>query len=209
MSIVSKTIRCMGAALVLFVYSYSWNLNAQQDADSSPHSTIVTNGDYQLCPQDSVRITVFHEDDLTTETRISADGTIQFPLIGTVHIGGKNIYQAGLIIEQELKKDYFVAPQVSVMVTEFGKRQFAILGQVKSPGTYELPAQSSCDLMQAIAIAGGFTRSANPSKITVKRLVKGQQKIFRVNGKELTREDHPASFPILTNDTIIVAENFF
>ena len=162
-----------------------------------------------MASQDVVKITVFREDDLTTVGRIGDDGLVQFPLIGAVRIGGKTVRQAAALIEQELKKDYFVAPQVNVTVTEFAKYRFSILGQVKTPGTYELLAHTNVDLIQAIAMAGGYTRSANPSKIIVKRAVGGEERIIRVNGKDMTKDGKTTSFVVLPGDTIVVAENFF
>jgi len=182
---------------------------SQADVAAPASAVAVTKGDYSLAAQDVVKITVFREDDLTTVARIGGDGVVHFPLIGAVRIGGKTVRQAIAVIEEELKKDYFVAPQVSVTVTEFAKHRFSILGQVKTPGTYELLAHTEVDLIQAIAMAGGYTRSANPSKIIVKRALAGEERIIRVNGKDLTRDGKTKSFAVLPGDTIVVAENFF
>ena len=181
----------------------------QQDSKISETQIVAASGEYQLSAQDAVRIAVFHEEELTTTVRISESGEIQFPLIGTVHIAGKTVRQAAIIIEAALKQDYFVSPQVNVSVVDFAKQRFSILGQVKSPGTYAASGQSSLDFLQAIALAGGYTRSANISKIIVKRNVEGQEKIFHINGKTLTQEGNSQPFFIKNGDTIIVPESFF
>jgi protein involved in polysaccharide export with SLBB domain len=184
---------------------------AQQPSAATPQvarAVPVVDGNYVLSAQDIVQITVFQEDDLTTKTRVGEDGTVQIPLVGSVKIGGKTIRQASAIIEEALRKDYLVAPQVSLSVSDYAKRRFAVLGQVQKPGTYELPGNETLDLMQAIGLAGGYTRSANPSKIIVKRIVQGSERIFRLNGKEMARSGGE-EFRIQPGDTITVEESFF
>src|SRR3954468_24310438 len=90
---------------------------------------------YTLQPNDLVQIKVFQEPDLTTTARVAADGTISFPLIGTVGIGGRTVSGAAGTIRSALAKDYLVDPQVSLTVTDYAKRRFTVLGQVQKGGT--------------------------------------------------------------------------
>ena len=168
----------------------------------------VIDSNHILSAQDIVEISVFQEEELGVKSRISEDGTIQMPLIGTVRIAGRSVREAQAIIEQALKKDYLVAPQVSVSIADFARRRFAVLGQVQKPGTYEMPGNETLDLLQAIGLAGGYTRSANPSKIIVKRVVSGSEKIFRLNGKDMARGG-TERFRVQAGDTITVEESFF
>ena len=168
----------------------------------------IIDGNYVLSVQDVVEITVFQEEELGVKARIGEDGTVGMPLIGAVRIGGRTVRQAQLLIEEALRKDYLVAPQVSVSVADFAKRRFAVLGQVQKPGTYEMPGNEALDLMQAIGLAGGYTRSANPSKIIVKRVVQGSEKVFRLNGKDMARGG-TERFRVQAGDTITVEESFF
>lgn len=197
--------------LVLAVVLVSPAGFGQQSNSRVPKAKAATaaDGGYQLSPNDVITVTVFQEDDLTATTRIAADGTVQLPLIGSINIGRKTVHQAAKAIEAALREDYLVNPQVSVTVTEFAKRRFAILGQVQRPGTYEIPANESLDVIQAIGLAGGYTRSANPGKIIIKRAAPGGDRIFRVNGKELARSGREKSFRIMPGDTITVEESFF
>ncbi len=168
----------------------------------------LADGSYQLAPSEVVKVTVFQEDDLTATARIAEDGTVQLPLIGSVIVGGKTIRQAAATIEAALRQDYLVHPQVSVTIAEFAKRRFAILGQVQRPGTYEIPVNESLDVIQAVGLAGGYTRSANPSKIIVKRVAEGNERVFRLNGKELAKSGRE-TFRVMPGDTITVEESFF
>ena len=84
-----------------------------------------------------------------------------------------------------------------------------MIGQVQRPGTYRFPERQGLDLVQVIGIAGGYTRLANPSRITVKRRVAGKETVIRVDGKRLARDENAAPFPVESGDVITVAERIF
>ena len=66
---------------------------------------------------DNIRVTVFQQPDLTTETRITESGTIAMPLVGEVKIAGLSTIDAANRIAGELKEGKFLRnPQVSVAV---------------------------------------------------------------------------------------------
>jgi polysaccharide export outer membrane protein len=165
--------------------------------------------DYRLVPNDVVEIKVFQEDDLHSTLRISKDGTITFPLIGSVVLGGKTPQEAALTIKAMLAKDYLVNPQVNVTVLEYAKRLFTVLGQVQRPGSYELPDSNTLTLIQAIGMAGGYTRIADPSKITLKRTVDGRQTVQHLNGKKMAGGSVESEFAVSSGDIITVGESIF
>ena len=169
----------------------------------------VADGNYRLALHDVVKVTVYQQEDLTTTARISEDGSIQIPLIGGVEIGGKTVRQASALIETLLRKDYLVHPQVAISIVEFVKKRFTVLGQVKNPGSYEVSASENIDLIQAIGMAGGYTRSANQGKIMIKRVADGAEHVYRINGKELTHGEGAKRFQIMAGDTITVEESLF
>lgn len=164
---------------------------------------------YVLTPNDTVQVDVFQEDDLRTAALISKEGTINFPLIGTVKIAGMTQAQARDLITEKLRADYLVNPQVSLAVARFASKRFTVLGQVGRPGTFELPAQESIDLLEAIAMAGGYTRIAEPGKITVKRRVGNKDQVFSVNAKRMAKNLGTERFIVAPGDTITVAESIF
>jgi polysaccharide export outer membrane protein len=115
---------------------------------------------------DSIRITVFQNPDLTTETRISEQGTITFPLIGEVQLDGLTPARAETrIVEQLVKGKFLVRPQVSVNVLQIRSRQVSVLGQVARPGRYPLDGTSS-NLTDILAAAGGVSQTGD-DKVTV------------------------------------------
>jgi polysaccharide export outer membrane protein len=165
--------------------------------------------DNRLMANDVVQIKVFQEDDLDSLLRISKDGTITFPLIGSVTLGGKTPEEAALTIKAMLAKDYLVNPQVNVTVVEYAKRLFTVLGQVQRPGSFELPNSNPLTLIQAIGMAGGYTRIADPAKITLKRTMDGKETLLHLNARKMAGGNTESGFPIYSGDIITVGESVF
>lgn len=166
-----------------------------------------TSPSHVLVASEMVAIKVFGEPDLDTNVRIPDDGRISFPLIGEVTLAGKSVQEAAKQIRERLEARFLVNPQVSISVTEPAKKLFTILGQVQHPGTYRFPDRQSLDLLQVIGIAGGYTRLADPGRITVKRKADG--KVYKVNGTKLARDAGPESFMVTAGDLITVGERLF
>jgi polysaccharide export outer membrane protein len=190
-------------------------LLAQDNPELLKTPTVVTQAvvsaqaNYQLSPGDLIYIKVFQEDDLCSSLRIGEDGTINFPLIGPVKLGGLTIAQATQAIYTPLNARFLVNPQISVTVLSFTDRHVTVLGQVQHAGDYNLKEQGSIDFLEAIGLAGGFTRLANTSDVTVRRVLNGKTTIIRVNAKQITNNSGAASFTILPGDIITVQERIF
>lgn len=106
---------------------------------------------------DSIRITVFQSPDLTTETRVSERGTVVFPLIGEVQLGGLTPAQAGARIADQLRRgNFIVRPQVVVAIMQVRSRQVHVLGQLLRPGNYVLE-DSGARLTDILTLAGGIS----------------------------------------------------
>ena len=175
-----------------------------------PRSVVVRSDspNYRLLPNDLVNIQVFQEDDLQSTERIARDGTISFPFIGTVSLVGKTLQESAEILQMRLR-EYLVHPQVTVRVTEYSKRRFTVLGQVAKPGIYELPDGSTLTLLEAIGMAGGYTRIANQSRITLKRQgQRGEETLLRLDGASMARDKTSSRFEVQPGDTITVGESF-
>jgi protein involved in polysaccharide export with SLBB domain len=175
---------------------------------ASPIQPIVRDESYRLTAKDLLKITVFHEDDLATITRIGKDGTISFPLIRSAKVGGRTVREATQILQTQLM-EYLVQPEVSISIVEYAKRHITILGQVGRPGTIDMPDDATLNLVEAIGLAGGFTRIANPSKIILKRQVNGQETIFKLDANKMMRDSSTVRFEVLPGDTIVVGESIF
>ena len=113
------------------------------------------NAEYVLGPGDIVRITVFQSPDLTTETRVSEVGTLSFPLIGSVPVGGLSLSQSEKKIADMLRDGGFVQkPQVNILPMQIRSSQVAVLGHVNRPGRYPLETVN-VRLSDMLATAGG------------------------------------------------------
>src|SRR5256714_5093278 len=116
---------------------------------------------------DTVRISVFQNPDLTTEARISERGSITFPLIGEVVIGGLTASDAEARIAQQLARGKFVvSPQVNLSVVQVRSRQISVLGQVARPGRYPLDDVSS-KLTDVLALAGGISPGGDDNVVVM------------------------------------------
>lgn len=120
-------------------------------------------GDYRLGPGDQIKISVLHEDNLSMEVRLSDQGTISYPMLGTVDVNGKTTREVEKIISQALSGTYLVEPKVSVNIMEF--RKFFVGGAVRQPGGF--PYAPGMTIQQAIAIAGGLTEKASDQQVFV------------------------------------------
>ncbi len=166
--------------------------------------------DHVLMPGDLIEVKVFQEPDLDTTMRVARDGSVVYPLIDRVTVGGLTPLTASKLIHDLLDKDYIVNPQVSLLVMEYAKRTFTVLGEVQKPGSYDMPDRATVSLLEAIGMSGGYTRVANPNSVTVKRRVKNREMVYRLNAKKMAASGgSPSSFEIKADDVITVAESIF
>lgn len=162
-----------------------------------------------LVPGDVIEVKVYRQTDLDTRARLATDGSVTIPLLGSVTVGGMSAEQAREHIRALLAKDYLVNPQVTLTIVEYAKNLCTVLGEVQRPGAYEIPPEQSLNLLQAIAMAGGYTRLGAPGKVTVQRLEQGQKKVYRLDTSATGPEDKGALFEILPGDMITVGERVF
>ncbi len=164
--------------------------------------------DYVLTTADTLELSIFHEPDLTTRSKISSDGTVQLPLIGDTKVAGMTVRDARELIRKRYDARYLVNPQVYLNVVDYAQKKFTILGQVAKPGTFEIPGGSSLSLLEAVGIAGGFTRSADRGKVTIQRTEGTDRQTIRINAKKLSGEGENA-FTVQPGDVITVGESWF
>ena len=178
---------------------------------STPSNALNAPTGYVLRSNDQVAVEVFGEDDLRTNTRLNGEGNLSLPLLGSVHLGGLTLGQAASKITELYGRDYLVSPRVNVTLVGYAKRRFTILGQVNRPGSYEMPEGSpdGIDLLEAIAMAGGYTRIAAPERISIRRRsATGDDEILRVDAKRLAKRGGE-SFQVAPGDTVTIAESLF
>jgi polysaccharide export outer membrane protein len=122
-------------------------------ADAAPAQSAASDPSYRINPGDQLNVQVFGEPTLTQTVTVLDDGTIQYPLIGRVEVGGNTPTQAAATITKSLE-EYVKHPIVTVGVAQMGQNDVLVLGDVKTPGRYVV--RSGAHLSDAIAAAGGL-----------------------------------------------------
>ena len=191
------------AAFLLFSLHPS---SVAQAAESvAPAPTV----DYLLRPSDILQIKVFQEEDLTREVSVSGGYTISLPLIGTIDLKNRSVRQVEDIVRQLYDRDYLVNPQVTVMVVKYAERSVNVIGSVNSPQAVPFPPERGLTLLEAITRAGGFSRLADRSKVSITRTdEKGVSTTFTVNAEKLIGGKSANLWPLQVDDVVHVPENF-
>lgn len=155
----SKLAPCAVAALAC-LYLAALSLPARAAKEDDVPMAPATVNEYRLGAGDAIRILVFQNPDLTLDTRVSEAGTITYPLIGSLVIGGLTLAAAERRIAAALKAGNFLKlPQVNIVLTQVQGNQVSVLGLVNRPGRYPL-VTANTRLSDVLAMAGGITSGA-------------------------------------------------
>ncbi len=163
--------------------------------------------DFLLGPEDLLEIVVWRNEDLSRVVVVRPDGKISMPLIGDVRASGLTADQLGERIAERLK-EFKETPMVSVSVKQVNSYNLYVLGEVATPGKFQL--QSYTTVLQAIAMAGGFTQFASRNKIQVIRDGKngeGERREFRIPvhyDDLLAGKGELGNFTLKTGDVVVV-----
>lgn len=184
--------------LVCGVVLYAGTAFAQAASESTQAPEVQaprSAAEYTLGAGDKLRITVHESPDLTGEFLVSGSGYVSMPLIGEVFAGGLTVRQLADAIAAKLTPDYLKNPRVSIEVLNF--RPFDIIGEVNKPGSY--PYRPGMTILNAVAMAGGFTYRADKDDLYIKRAKDP-------DGHEVEATQQTA---VLPGDVIRVKERFF
>lgn len=125
-----------------------------------------------ILPGDVLVINVAEELDMKQNLRVPTDGKITYWLLDPVIVTNKSVAEVRQILYTMLDKDYIIKPAISVEVSEYVKHYINITGSFVMQGRKEIPAERAIDIMDAIALGGGFSPRADKDKIILRR--KGQ-----------------------------------
>ena len=124
-------------------------------AQTAPNAA--PNNDYKLGAGDSIKVQVYQNPELSMEARVSESGTISYPLLGSLQLGGLTIPQAEKRIADALRqKDILKQPQVNINVAQVRGNQVSVMGQVNRPGRVPLET-FNMRVSEVIAAAGGVS----------------------------------------------------
>jgi protein involved in polysaccharide export with SLBB domain len=168
--------------------------SAQEQALGSQNDTGLTET-YRLGSGDRLRVSVFGEADLTGEYVVDGAGFVNLPLVGQVQAGGETVLEFEREVTTRYANGFLLSPRVSAEVVNY--RPFYILGEVSTPGEYDYVDGMS--VLNAVALAGGFTYRAQQRQVYVRR--DGSDEEITLSADQLTK--------IYPGDIIRVGERFF
>lgn len=136
-----------------------------------------------------------------TGSRVDGNGAIQFPFVGTVHVGGLTLTAIQTRLA-ELLQTYIKAPWVVVEVVEYRSQPLYLLGQFRNSGTFYM--DRPLNLLQGVALGNGFDATAN---LSASRLIR-EQKTVAVDLYELmTKGDQHQNIWLRGGDTLFIPDN--
>jgi len=150
---------------------------------------------YHLGSGDRIHIGVFGQSDLNGDYVVDGGGSVQLPLIGSVRAAGLTVAEFQKQLISKYSDGYLVNPNVEVDVVNY--RPFYIIGEIKAPGQY--PYVNGMSILNAVALAGGFTDRADKSEVYIRR--NGSAKEIEFPGDETTK--------VNPGDIVRISERFF
>jgi polysaccharide export outer membrane protein len=175
--------------------------------------------DYRLQPGDTVTVEVAEDPTLSRDLLVAPDGSITFPPVGQVRVGGRTLPQIETLLVSALRPQFADDPTVFVSLRALRPPEAPdieepeetmtvyVTGEITAPGALEIAPRAT--LLQLIAAAGGPTRFAAMSRVQLRRLDQrtGHEQVFRVNAEALLEGRASASeFRVREGDVLIVPE---
>ncbi|HEY4373062.1 MAG TPA: polysaccharide export protein EpsE [Burkholderiales bacterium] len=159
---------------------------------------------FVIGPGDTLKLTVFQYPDLTTETRVAANGSVSLPLAGEVAVSGMRPMDAERKVAEILRAGGFVKQaQVTLVVTQFRSQQVAVLGNVNRPGKY--PLELPYTISDVLALAGGVAPTGADTVI-LSRTENGAVRTYEIDLPTLfmSPQDRSKDIPLINGDVLYV-----
>lgn len=171
-----------------------------------------TDPDYKLSAGDLLVVDMYDQKDINTSQRLTATGEIRLPLIGRVSLLDLTVREAELRIETMFREGgFFIDPQIILFVQQYAERYISVFGQVRTPSRIPLPEESnSLGILQAVTLAGGFTRIARTDAVQISRTnANGVEERFTVDVRDLLkvrRGSDKREFQLIAGDVVFIPE---
>jgi polysaccharide biosynthesis/export protein len=154
---------------------------------------------YKIGPEDMLHIVVWKNDVMTRLVPVRPDGKISLPLLNDVQAAGLTALELRDVLAKRLA-EYMPSPEVAVIVAEVRSFKVSVMGEVTRPGRYEL--KSWATVLDALALAGGFTQFATRSRIVVLRQDNGTTRRILFNYNKVAGEQE--NFYLNNGDILLV-----
>ncbi|AKU91808.1 polysaccharide biosynthesis/export family protein [Vulgatibacter incomptus] len=151
-------------------------------------------------------VRVVGEADLSGSYRVASDGAISFPFCGRVDVANKGATEVANDLTVCLADGYLKNPQVTVFLKEHNSKKVFVFGEVQKPGTF--PFEDRMNVVQAITLAGGFTKLAARNSVLVTRSIDGREERIKVAVDDIGTGRQPNLY-LSPGDIVFVGESFF
>ena len=142
------------------------------------------------------------------EFRIQPDGTVDFPYVDRLKVGGLEPQQIEELIKSQLvEKKILVQPQVTLVVKQYNSKKISVIGAVQKPGS--LPWSEGIKLVDAISLSGGFSSLADADHVRITRLVSGGKTVTATVSVDDITDGKLSDLPLQAGDTIKVDQRVF
>jgi polysaccharide export outer membrane protein len=168
---------------------------AQEGAGGEQGEAGKVSDEYRLQKNDSISMTMFQEEGMSRSALIGKSGSISFTLIGSVDVVDLTVPQLEQKLTELYKKDYFVDPKISVIITGYATKNVTVSGAVVNPGGVPYPDEGTMSLAQAVAASGGITAMGDTNRITIVR---------KKGGSSVTTMNKAGTLELLPGDTALV-----
>ncbi len=159
-----------------------------------------------LGPGDVFEVRVYQEPELSGIYQVGPEGEVTFPLCQRVAVNGLTPNVAADRIRGCLKNGFLRDPQLALVVREYNSKKVFVFGEVQKPGTF--PYEDGMSVVQAVTLAGGFTRTASQNSTSVTRRVDGQEVKVKVNVQDIAL-GRATNFRLQPGDIVYVPESLF
>jgi protein involved in polysaccharide export with SLBB domain len=172
-------------------------------------TAVASEEEYTLGYGDILDIKLFNNDRFNQTVTVRPDGRITLDRIGDIRVTGMTPTSLDSLITEQYAR-FMRAPEVTVVVKQFGAANFYVLGQVHKPGSYSL--EQNATILQALALAGGTTDQAETKSVMVIRPLPNKQvAAFRLDVKQYLhgKSANPTEgYSIKAKDLIYVPKSY-
>jgi polysaccharide export outer membrane protein len=175
--------------------------SAETPGPSRDTAGTATDLDYRIGPEDVLDISVWKNPELSRTVPVRPDGKVSLPLVNDIVVSGLTPSELRDQLTKRLT-EFMPSPEVAVIVREIHSPKVAVVGSVKAPGRFEL--RSPATVLEAIAMAQGFTDFAQRDRIVVVRQNGATTTRIAFNYRKISKGDEQANFFVRPGDIVVV-----
>ncbi len=154
-----QTMKALSVIAAFLILSLPCMCQAQGASGSAldTNTRVKASENYKITALDVLHFRIIGEADTDCEVRVAMDGSITLPYIGTIKVLDMSVAQARQFIYEKYAKDYFVDPQVDLVIVAYKQRRVNVQGMVNRQGFVVFPPEEKMTVLGAIALAGGWS----------------------------------------------------